>query len=614
MIRNNGENSFQSDVEIVNVYLQGGDDSFRVDSVYDYGQTNIFGGDGDDALTVGATGTGIVPTDSGQVDHVYGDLLLDGESGTNTIIFNDSEEDEHWDDNPNNVGRYEGATVYGLGMPLGSVTFANGDIVEILMGAGRDRFYVPSVDLGVVATLKTGGNKDEVFVGTVSGMEQTGSLDGILGDIYIEGQGPEIGDRLNFNDQSATNPQNYTIRNSITGDRQLSGGAPWPIDTTEVTINGLGSVFYRSMETVVLNAGSGNDIINVESTHREQDVAGGKASSFVVNSGAGADTINLGEPVAGGYSLDSFSIDLETPTYDSIKGIPVILNGQNGEDAVHFFDSATTVDSNLAFTQYTFAELFPATEPGDADGASDTYVELYTDIFGEDPQSEPYATVVLSRQAEVTVESLDPPTDSTYRVTHDATDGSFNMTISGLSGGDLEVTDIPYDVSSAGLKGLIDIAALDSGQTLVVEVQDAPSGNGWDLIFSDPSSGVGIEVNGSGLTRGSPLNVSARTAEEIRATLGSGNDLIQLTSDVYEHNIRVYGNDGNDVFNVEYAVDLLGNRAIFNGQGGDDTVFFNFEQGVPTTNLDIEFNGGSQSAGGLGDKIRLAGDGAERTR
>ena len=62
-------------------------------------------------LFVGATGSGIVPTDSGQVDHVYGNLLLDGEGDTNTIIFDDSEEDEHWDDLHGNVGEVVPARV-----------------------------------------------------------------------------------------------------------------------------------------------------------------------------------------------------------------------------------------------------------------------------------------------------------------------------------------------------------------------------------------------------------------------------------------------------------------------------------------------------------------------
>ena len=58
------------------------------------------------------------------------------------------------------------------------------------------------------------------------------------------------------------------------------------------------------METVAINAGQGNDTINLEKTHREQAVAG-KNATFTVNAGGGNDTVNIGEPVSGGYSTAS---------------------------------------------------------------------------------------------------------------------------------------------------------------------------------------------------------------------------------------------------------------------------------------------------------------------
>jgi hypothetical protein len=610
-----GEDSFSSDVEFVNVRLGGGADSFRVDSVYDYGQTSIFGGDGDDMLSVGSTVTGLQPNDTHQVDFVYGSLLLDGEGGdNNTLIVDDSGDDK------DNVGRYEGTTVYGLGMPQGSVSFANAAHVEILLGVGKDAFYVPATSAEIALTLNTGGGVDSVYVGTVAGMEDTGSLDAIQGDIMIEGQGPDTGDRLYLNDQANSNPmQSYRFHNEITGERGLTDGAMWPVDTTNFSRSGTANVLYRSMEIVVLNAGTGDDFINVESTHREQDVLGGKGSSLSINAGGGNDTINIGERVDGVYTLDSFAIDLVTPSYGSIKGIPVLVNGQGGVDSVHFLDSASSANTNLAFAQRDFAELFPASDPGDTDGASDVYAGLFHSIFGEDPQSSPYATVVLSREASASIEAVGPAVDATFRVTSDATGGTFDLHISGLTGDEVDVLDIPFDVD--GLKTRIEAAAASQGQLLQVDVTRAVSGDAWDIHFLEPASGAILSVDGSRLTRESPLNVNARGTEKVLVTLGSGDDVVQLTSDQYQHDITVYGGAGDDVFNLENGVDLLGHKAVFNGNTGDDVLFANFEDGVPTTGLDIEFNGGAerpiidddQSLPGQslpGDKVRIAGDGA----
>ena len=78
-------------------------------------------------------------------------------------------------------------------------------------------------------------------------MEHTGSLAGILGQFIVEGQGPEAGDRPYFNDQASTGNQTYRLRNAITGDRELVGGALWPVDTTTFSRSGAANVLYRSM-------------------------------------------------------------------------------------------------------------------------------------------------------------------------------------------------------------------------------------------------------------------------------------------------------------------------------------------------------------------------------
>ncbi len=295
----NGVDSFERDVETVNVRLGSGDDTFRVDSVSDYGQTNVFGGEGNDTLSVGSTGTGIQPKFTHRVDFVHGSLALDGGAGENTLTLDDS-----GDDNPN-VGTYLGTTVSGLDMD-GSITLANAQHISIQLGASGDTFYIPKTDASLTFTLDMGDlHADTVYVGTTQGHENSGNLDGIQGDVLIEGQGPEAGDTLYLNDQAGTGVLTYTMQNEITGTRQLANGQQWPVDTTTFYRTGTANIQYRTMETVVLNASAGDDTIDIEGTHREQAVDGGKASSLTINAGPGADLINLGAPVAtGGYTLE----------------------------------------------------------------------------------------------------------------------------------------------------------------------------------------------------------------------------------------------------------------------------------------------------------------------
>ena len=332
----------------------------------------------------------------------------------------------------------------------------------------NDTFYVPSVAAGLAATVKMGGGFDRVYLGTTQGNENAGSLAGFQGSLTLEGNGPEANDRLYFNDQTDGAGQTFTITNANTGTTQ-SG---FPIDTTTVARGGASDILYRSFETVVLNNGLGDDTVNLRATHREQSVLGGLASNFTINTGAGINTINLGEPVMGGFSLDRFVIDNGPPTPSSVKGIPVMINGQSSLDSVHFQDTATTEVTELAFVDQSFTQLFPASPATNPPTASPGLLALYTDLFGEDPQSTQYATVALSRSGQV-----------------------------------------------------------------------------------------------------SAINVSTRNAEELRASLGSGADIVQLTAGAYGYSVTVNGGDGAETFNVENGVDMQGNMATFNGEGGDDLLF-----------------------------------------
>ena len=523
-----GIESVASTVEVVNVLLGDNNDTFNIDSTYAYGTSNVNGGLGNDTLTVGSTPAGLHPAFLRRVDFVSGVLHLNGGDaidGNDVIVVDDS------GDNNANVGAYLGDRVTGLDMvSTGAIIFDAPDDITINLGGQTDgdTFYVPATIAELTTKLNTGGGHDKVYVGTTQGHESEGTLDNILGEFRIDGDSPEADDELYLNDQNTTSNQTFTVSNELEPLVTLLDGRDWRYDTTTVErTGGMHNIYYRRMETVVLNAGQGDDTFNLHSTHREQSDQGGKNSTFTVNAGGGDDLMHLGTPVGGGYSLASFSIfigsdPLDLPTPDDIRGIPVMLNGQAGNDSVHFNDSASTADTNLAFVRKTFADIFPLDPEADPVEANPQWVEVFTRVFGEDPENAGYATVVLSEQ----------PAD-------------------------------PED-------------------PLVAR----------------------------------PLNVNARASEHVIVSLGSGEDVAQLTRGVHNYDITVYAGAGDDTFNIEglpedgaaQGFDNRGYVATLNGEEGDDLMFAQFEHGVPNATASVVFNGGPSNMGG-GDTLRIAGDG-----
>jgi hypothetical protein len=226
----NSVDTINSTVEAVNVQFGGGDDTFTIDSAYDHGTTTIRGGGGNDIFTVGSTPTGLRPASPSRVDFVDGALALYGEAGTNTVVVDDSGEADNL-----NIGTFDGNTVTGLDM-TGTLTFHAFDTADVRLGLLADTFYVASTDTATHLLLATGPGTDKVYVGTTT--EDAGSLDSILGDVSINGQGPEDDDQLFFNDQSSTTATSWIVNNATS----------LTFDVTTVSRVGSADVEYPRME------------------------------------------------------------------------------------------------------------------------------------------------------------------------------------------------------------------------------------------------------------------------------------------------------------------------------------------------------------------------------
>nr|MBC8240041.1 FG-GAP repeat protein [Alphaproteobacteria bacterium] len=353
----NDADVISSDVEVVSVFLGSGDDTLQVDSTYNLGVTNAYGGAGDDRFEVGATPNGLHPDDNRRVDYIAGPLNVYGEAGDGDfVIVNDSGDDVV------NSGILEGSTVSGLGMGQhGSVTFdSTAEKLEISLGEQNDTFYLRSAPAGTETRLKLNGGYDTVYVGSA-----TNTLDDIQGTLIIEGGLPFAEDALFIMDQGYAGGRIYTITNdpnAFTLINQETGAEIW-MDETTISLFGGGQIRYQTFETVVINAGSGNDTLNLEAPHNDRDPLGGKNATFTFNGGAGDDTVYVGQTDAGGKSLEF--IDIWS-----------IFNGQAGTDTILFEHTASVVANTLAFVSKTFETLFPANTA--------TWANFYALIFDED--------------------------------------------------------------------------------------------------------------------------------------------------------------------------------------------------------------------------------------
>ena len=234
-------------------------------------------------VTVNANGGGdaihVTPV-SKNLENAYG-LSVDAGGGADVMNLNDQNNpysalllSQLYTVTGSSVGRW-----LQLGF-LGPFFFAVGyDAVETLnlhAGGGPDFIQVR----GTSASTRVAGGIGDDFVAVGS---TANTLDDLLGDLIVPGGAHAAGDKLVVNDQGTATAKTYTVNNNGVGR------------------TGAADISFGMIEALTLNAGTGNDTINVNSTAATTPV--------VINAGGGNDHIEVNTPIGLDDILGALTVD-----------------------------------------------------------------------------------------------------------------------------------------------------------------------------------------------------------------------------------------------------------------------------------------------------------------
>ncbi len=581
-----------SSTEFVKVLLGTGKNKFAIDSAYSYGTSIVEGNSDDDIFRVEATPYGFHPDMLRRVQYIAGTLQVIGGGGNDLLILNDSGNDAMV------TGTLSASSGFsGLKM-TGSISASAGMNVEVALGAAKDNaFYLRSSPVNVKTTIVLGGAFQYAYVGN-----SANSLDDFKGTVVISGYVAAPTDALYIYDQGDTSNNSYVITSALATTLALGNGGTLDVYKTTLARTGIANITYSGFEYVSLNAGLGNDTIDIQGVHRELDALGGRGAVLVLNAGGGDDTITVGEPQPDGTRLlDNFDI-------------PVIVNGGSGWDSVTFDHSGSTISSTLAFIRQTFAEVFSS--------QTMTWSQIIAPLANE--------TVTATLAANFTTFVLGKVANPAERVVdvglyaRDVDDVGFNlgsgddvfrlasgtydyaMTVDGGPGNDtINVDRVAVTQQRVTFNGgpgddivfinfglqLFDPQKIDNTVTNLAATALTLPGN--TLLASGVYT---VAVQGSGASAQFRLVDSTGAAVEIALVGGT-----TLTTSLQTVPTGAY-DTGRGLL-----IDFGTNAAQF--KAGAATLTYD-RGGVPNGTLNLAFNGGSEDT--TGDLLRFAGDGIAR--
>jgi hypothetical protein len=218
-----------------------------------------------------------------------------------------------------------------------TVSYSGLESLTVNGAAGDDTFNIRSTASGTPLTAN-GNDDDDVFnIGNLSN-----SLDDILGAVAINGNAPTASDSATIHDEGDSDPHTYVLTSST------------------VARDGAGLITYLTVESLTLNGGSGGNAINVQGTAATTPV--------VVNAGSGDDAL----------TVDSNNGPLDPPdgTVDGIVS-SLTIDGQGGTNTLRLEDYSDPGLVSGDIVHVTPTQI--GADPGDSffgAGGSLTYANL----------------------------------------------------------------------------------------------------------------------------------------------------------------------------------------------------------------------------------------------
>jgi Ca2+-binding RTX toxin-like protein len=475
------------------------------------GNDTLIGGDGNDTV-IGGRGNDIALLGNGNDTFVWnpgdGSDVVEGQAGTDTLVFNGANVGENID------------------------ISANGQRVRMFRDVGNVTMDLDGIEHIQLATL---GGADNVTVEDLTGTDaKQVAID--LSATPGSGQGDAVADTVNVNGTAGDD----RISVNSSGSSVVVNGL-----AAQVTVNG----FDAGIDSLVVNGGAGNDVINAAAVHAGQisltlnggdgndtitgsagndTVIGGRGNdvanmgagndTFVWNPGDGSDTVdggagndtllfnganvneNMKISANGGHAILSRDVGTVTMNLDHVENIDV--NALGGADTITVDDLSKTDVKHVAI------DLSTTPGSGQGDGQADTVVINATN--GDD------AISITDNNGVVTVSGL--ATD----VTITGFEANDRIVVNGLGGDDV--------INAFGLGGAMQFTANGGdGNDILIGSRGSDTlsgGAGDDILIGNGGTDVLDGGTGANIVFNAPL-VAPNTTTASNGSLAGGAALLR---------------------------------------------------------------------------------------
>jgi Ca2+-binding RTX toxin-like protein len=326
-----------SGMGIVSVNGGSASDTYNIESTASGIPMWITGGAGNDTFNVSPSAMNLAG--------IQATLTVSGLGGNNFLYLNDQ-------NNPTSQAySVTSATVSRSGAAPINYSF---EAVSLYGGSGNDTYNIESTPSGTPLFAQGGGGNDTFNISPTAQ-----DLNGIQGDVVVSGGGGQ--NTGNIYDGSNPRTVAYTV-NTVT----------YSVTSTTVTRTGAATVSYdsnvqgmtlyggsannrydiestSSSTPVTVNAGGGNDSIEVSPTARNLDTIAGALTITGVAGTDSLDIVDVTHPGATTYSVTSSSVNRAGAApihYAAMAGLG--LDGGTGDDTYNIESTAASTPVNIA--------------------------------------------------------------------------------------------------------------------------------------------------------------------------------------------------------------------------------------------------------------------------